>query len=208
MNDFKSLFLENYLKFGLGSMSKQDVDSLVMSLLDRYGSVDHVPLAKSSNQDVSEFLKTPVSKIKKLRYDAALKFGGHIEEEAQGRLLAALANASLETEGSKICLIIEDSLAKNWLQGKLKKHHQIFDYSFNAEIVKVSGKGLFQVLDSIFDKKQIDKFRDGYKCANDEANSDKRIKIFKEITMEFAKSAATAAGGSVYTVVKNHLGIT
>jgi transposase len=35
-------------------------------------------------------------------------------------------------------LIIEDALAKNWLQGQLKASAQIFDHSFNTEIIKVS----------------------------------------------------------------------
>ena len=104
------------------SMSKSDIDALVMHLLDTYGVNSSGPLATLSNQTVSERLKTPASKVKKMRYDAALKFGGRIEDQAMGRLLAALSKASLEPEGEKVLLIIEDSLAKNWLQGQLKIH--------------------------------------------------------------------------------------
>jgi hypothetical protein len=125
MSTFESEFLDNYLKFGLGSMPKADVDALVMSLLDKYGLNGSGPLASLGNQTTSERLKTPVSKIKKLRYEAALKFGGRVEDQARGRLLAALANATLEPDGTKICLIIEDSLAKNWLQGQLKIYQHI-----------------------------------------------------------------------------------
>jgi hypothetical protein len=35
---FKKDFLENYLKFGLGSMAKSDIDALVMHLIDMYGT--------------------------------------------------------------------------------------------------------------------------------------------------------------------------
>ena len=51
-----------------------------------------------------------------------------------------------------VSIVIEDALAKNWLQGQLKVHQQIFDHPFSAEIVRVSADGLFRVLDSTFDK--------------------------------------------------------
>ncbi len=206
MSDFEKVFLENYLKFGLGSMPKSDIDALVMHLLDVYGINGSGPMATLSNQTVSERLKTPVTKIKKLRYDAALKFGGRIEDQAMGRLLAALSKASLEPDGEKICLIIEDSLAKNWLQGQLKIHQYIFDYSFNTEIVKVSSAGLFQVLETVFDKDELEKFKKGYERARSKKKAEDRVKAFKSVALKFAEEAAKAAGAGVVTVLKAHLG--
>src|SRR5690606_5162959 len=165
---FEDEFLEHYLQLGLGSMPKADIDALVMHLLDRYGLHGSAPLANYGNQAVSERLKTPVNRIKKLRYEAALKFGGRIEDQAMGRLLAALSKATLEADGDKIGLIIEDTLAKNWLQGQLKTYQHIFDYSFNTEIVKVSAEGLFQVLHAVFDEEALQAFRDGYERTRQE----------------------------------------
>ena len=206
MSTFEKDFLSNYLKFGLGSMPKSDIDALVMHLLDTYG-LDSYPLAICSNQTVSERLKTPVAKIKKLRYDSALKFGGRIEDQAKGRLLAALSKASLEPDGEKICLIIEDSLAKNWLQGQLKIHQHIFDYSFNTEIVKVSSAGLFDVLSAVFDKKEIETFKKGYDDAKKKKTDKERLEAFKGVAKKFAEGAAKAAGNGVVTVLRAHIGI-
>lgn len=207
MSDFKKEFLDNYLKFGLGSMPKSDIDALVMHLLDAYGLDGSGPLATYSNQTVSERLKTPVTKIKKMRYDAALKFGGRIEDQAMGRLLAALSKASLEPDGEKVFLIIEDALAKNWLQGQLKIHQHIFDHSFNTEIVKVSVAGLFHVLESVFDAKELAKFKEGYEAAKKKATSAERVAAFKSVARKFAEGAAKAAGVGVVTVLKAHLGV-
>ena len=207
MNNFKQDFLDSYLKFGLGSMPKSDIDALVMHLLDLYGLDNSGPLAIHSNQSVSERLKTPVSKIKKLRYDAALKFGGRIEDQAMGRLLAALSKASLEPEGDKVLLIIEDSLAKYWLQGQLKIHQHIFDYSFNTEIVKVSVAGLFQVLESVFDLSEIEEFKAGYETAKKKKTTDERVAAFKSVAKKFAEGAANAAGAGVVSVLRVHIGI-
>lgn len=202
MSAFEKEFLDSYLKFGLGSLPKTDIDALVMHLLDRHGGGGTGPLAHFSNQVVSERLRTPVSRVKKLRYEAALKFGGRVEDQAMARLLAALSKASLESEGQKICLIIEDSLAKNWLQGQLKVHQQIFDYSFNTEIVKVDADGLFAVLESIFDKKAVKAFKAGYKAAKEKANIEAIRKAFVSAAKEFAQSAATAAGAGVGSYLK------
>ena len=206
MNTFEKDFLANYLKLGLGSMPKSDIDALVMHLLDTYG-LDGSPLAIYSNQTVSERLKTPVVKIKKLRYEAALKFGGRIEDQAKGRLLAALSKAILEPDGEKICLIIEDSLAKNWLQGQLKIHQHIFDYSFNTEIVKVSSDGLFDVLSAVFDRGEIEAFKKGYDDAKKKKTDKERLAAFTGVAKKFAEGAAKAAGTGVVTVLRAHIGI-
>jgi hypothetical protein len=207
MSSFEKSFLENYLKFGLGSLPKSDIDALVMHLLDLHGENGSGPLAALSNQIVSERLRTPVAKIKKLRYDAALKFGGRIEDQAIGRLLAALSRASLEAEGKKICLIIEDSLAKNWLQGQLKIHQQIFDHSFNTEIIKVDAEGLFVVLETCFDKEALKVFKTGYEAAKTKKNQEEMRKAFATVAKKFAEGAAKAAGAGVVTVLKAHLGM-
>jgi hypothetical protein len=206
MSKFEQEFLESYLRFGLGSMPKSDIDALVMHLIDCYGFDGSPPMGGYSNQTTSERLKTPVSKIKKLRYDAALKFGGRIEDQAKGRLLAALSKATVEPDGEKICLIIEDSLAKNWLQGQLKTHQQIFDHSFNTEIIKVSASGLFQVLVTFFDKVELETFRDDYEKAKNKVNVEERRKFFKAAAKKFAEAAAKKAGGGVIAVLKAHIG--
>lgn len=207
MATFETEFLNRYLQLGLGSMPKADVDALVMHLLDQHGLDGSGPLARLNNQTVSERLKTPVAKVKKLRYEAALKFGGRVEDQAAGRLLAALAHASLEPQGDKICLIIEDTLAKNWLQGQLKIYQHIFDHPFSTEIIRVSADGLFQVLESLFGKKELAAFRAGYDKAKGLKDQAERKKLFKDVTMGFAKDAAKAAGGTVLAVVKGQLGL-
>lgn len=206
-SSFSEDFLDNYLKFGLGSMPRADIDALVMHLLDKYGYDGCQPMAPLSNQTVSERLRTPVAKVKKLRYEAALKFGGRVEDQAMGRLLSALAIATLEPQEEKICLVIEDTLAKNWLQGQLKLHQQIFDHSFNTEIIKVSASGLFVVLEALFDKRELESFKKGYEDAKRTKDAAQCIALFKTLAKNFAEGAANAAGGGVMAVLKVHLGL-
>ena len=199
---FETEFLDKYLTFGLGAMPKADIDALVMSLLDKYGFDDGPPLASLSNQAVSEKLKTPVTRVKKLRYEAGLKFGGDVEQEARARLLAALWNASLEPDGNKICLIIEDALAKNWLQGQLKASAQIFDHSFNTEIIKVTPDGLFKVLDGLFPGESLVSFRNTFDKQQKLEDATKRAEMFRDLAKSFAKGAAEGCGNGIVAVFK------
>lgn len=205
MSEFEKEFLDSYLKFGLGSLPKTDIDALVMHLLDRYGRNGEGPMAGLSNQIVSERLRTPVLKIRKLRYDAALKFGGKVDDQAKGRLLAALSRASLEADGDLICLIIEDALAKNWLQGQLKIHQRIFENSFNTEIIKVKASDLFYVLEACFDNRALESFKSGYNDARKKQSRDEMKKAFAGFARSFAESAASAAGEGVVAALKAYL---
>lgn len=207
MSNFEKEFFAHYLNFGLGSMPKSDIDALVMHLIDRYGVNGHGAMSVYSNQTASERLKTSVGKIKKLRCEAALKFSGRVEDQAMGRLLASLSNATIEPDGDKICLIIEDSLAKNWLQGQLKIHQQIFDHSFNAEIIKVSSTGLFTVLLTVFDLSELEEFKRNYEDAKNIANVENRKIFFKSAAIKFAEVVAKKLGEGVVTVLKAKTGL-
>lgn len=197
---FGKEFLEAYLKLGLGSMTKSDIDALVMWLLDRHGYNGSGPLSAYSNQTISERLRTPVAKVKKLRYESALKFGGSftaVEDMAKARLLSSLATATFELEHDKICLIIEDALVKHWLQGQLKLNRQIFDHPFNTEILRLSASALFDVLLSLFDRKSVDTLRADYDAAKKIRDEKKRNEKLKKLAEDFASSAAKAAGKGV-----------
>jgi len=207
MKNFAEDFLDSYLKFGLGSMPKGDIDALVMSLIDRYGDGSSPPTAALSHQAASLRLRTSVTRIKRLRYEASLKFHDKVEDQAKGRLLAALAVATLEPEGDKISIVIEDLLAKNWLQGKLKDFKQIYDHSFNSEILKVSASGLFNVLEKLFDTYELTGFRNDFEALLKQSNLKNRKELFKKLMRKFAEGAAEASGSGVITVLKAHLGL-
>src|SRR5689334_11739959 len=195
---FQSEFLKHYLAFGIGGLGKRDTDALVMHLLDKYGLPGAGPLHKYSNQDTSVLLRAPVSRIKQLRYESGLKYAaGRIEDQALARLLVALNGASLDLDAHKIHIVIEDALAKNWLQGQLKTHGLMFDHSFNAELLKVDTAGLFKLLDQFFDPKAIQRFKEQFEAMQKDQQRDKLHDRFKFVAKEFAMEAAKRAGVAV-----------
>jgi hypothetical protein len=193
---FKSEFLEHYMSVSVGALSKKDTDALVMHLLDKYGIDDGVPLAMYPNQEVSALLRIPAAKVRQLRYEAGLKYG-RVEDQAKAKLLLALSRSVLEVESKTVCLVIEDALAKNWLQGQLKNNGLIFDHSFNTEIVKVKAAGLFHVLGQVFDKTQTQTFESAFEKLVKEKKDQQLRDGFVKLAGAFATGAAKAAGGAV-----------
>jgi hypothetical protein len=194
---FADEFLKHYLKNGIGSMSKSDIDALVMYLLDTFSHEKGVPLRGYSNQVLSLTLRAPLSKIKRLRYESGLKFGGRAEDEAKRRLISCLSTAAMELDDTqknvtKICLIIEDSLAKHWIQGQLKEYGYIFDGSFNSEIIRVSPEGFFFVLGKLLDAKDVAPFEAAYKTLLDKKRGKELISGFGKIVKAFATEAVKA----------------
>ena len=155
---FEKEFLDNYLRFGLGSMTKTDIDALVMHLLDKYGEPGGSPLKRLSNQAVSEQLKTPVNKVKSLRYAASLKFSESIEEEASHRFACCLLTANFSAEIGTIKFLVEDQLAKSWFQGKLKQAGLYHDSPFNTEAIRVNTDKFLQVLRVLYPQNSLDQF--------------------------------------------------
>lgn len=192
MEKFKKDFLESYLRGGMGSLSKRDIDALVMHLLDEQGLDDGVPLKNLSNQQVSVKLRVPATRIKTLRYEATLKYVSNGESIAKWRFLEVLAKAKFDSEKDKIGFIIEDAFTKNWLQGILKNNGLVFDNSFNTEIVKVDSDGLFSVLEALYgnDNKSVATLK---KRINDTKAKKEKLS-FAEIKKEFLKGAATTLG--------------
>lgn len=196
-SSFADEFLKHYLKNGMGSMSKSDIDSLVMYLLEKYAHNGGVSLQGYSNQTLSETLRAPVSKIKRLRYEAGLKYGGRAEDEARRRFIACLAAAVIDLESKKVVLVIEDALAKNWIQGQIKSHGLVFDNSFNSEIVRVSPEGLFLVLDAVLPDADVKTFRAKYDALAKKKKVEEIVSGFSELAKAFAKGAVGKVGGVV-----------
>lgn len=193
-DNFADEFLHHYLKNGIGAMSKTDVDALVMHLLDKYSHANGVPLQQYSNQVVSQTLRAPATKIKKLRYDAGLKYGGRVEDEARRRFIHGLGKAALELDGNRVVLIIEDALAKNWIQDQIKENGIVFDGSFNSEILRINPGDFFRVLEVLLDADAVRAFRDKFDALAAKKRGEDLRAGFAALITSFASNAAKKFG--------------
>jgi hypothetical protein len=192
-------FLRHYLRGGMGAMSKSDLDALVMHLLDAHGDESGSPLGGFSNQVVSERLRTPVAKIKRLRYEAGLKFTGQPEEEGRKRFARVLSRAGLEFERDdqtcpRIVFVVEDLLAKNWIQGRMKEAGGVFDGSFNSEIIKVEPREFFRLLRALFPTSDVDSLAAKFEVLEENAQKEVLRTHFKALLSHFLAGVAETAG--------------
>jgi hypothetical protein len=129
--------------------SKIDLEVLLFHLIDKNSGVS------LSNADLALALRTSVSKIKRFRDEAVLRFAGEdLEKLFRQRFCAHLQSATFEfpdksaknkTAGPRMVLVIEDEFLRSQLLGKLKKHGSYADWSFNSELLKVCPKTLMKV---------------------------------------------------------------
>jgi hypothetical protein len=186
--DFCDDFLREYMKLGIGSMPKSDIDALVLILIDKYGSdfpQSMPPQNTRSNQEVSETLRTPVSTIKRLRYQASLKFGGPIEDQIKIALPSIFKNAAYEigtkAERDTIKIMVENTLLRNWMHGQLKAKSEFFDTSFNSEIIRLRPQALEKILKPIIDASETKELEDRIDQIFSESESEERKETFKQL---------------------------
>jgi len=188
----------------MASMAKSDIDALVMHLLDTCVSYEQgCAIGSLSNQQASELLRVPLTKIKRLRYEAGLKYDKNPEQEGRRRFALALEKAGLEFDNvgenvTKIVFVVEDVLAKNWIQGQIKAQSGTFDNSFNTEIIKVEPDAFFATLKNIgFGVQDVNNFKSKYDDLMKKKTKDARREGFKNLVSSFVNGAVGGLGGLV-----------
>jgi hypothetical protein len=73
----------------------------------------------------------------------------------------------------------------------LKNGQQIFDHSFNTEIIRVSAAGLFEVLKQIFGTQALGGFDGKLEMVKKEKSARKRQELFKDLAFNIASGAVS-----------------
>lgn len=213
---FAEEFLRHYLRYGMGSLSKSDVDALVMHLLDKYIHVNGMPLQQKSNQALSETLRIPLTKVKRLRYEAGLKFGGPVGLIAKQRFAECLSLAVIQVEPTSengknskpiINIIIEDTLARNWIQDQLKSHGILSDTSFNREIVSTNAGDFLRLLELLLSDDELAAFTAKYHQIINQHNTDDIRRDFSTLLKAYLKGAAGTLGAATVNALMSLPGL-
>lgn len=147
--------IESYCSNRFGSMTKNDFEVLIFKALLEDG------LKNKSNYHISRILHIPESKVKRLKYEADLKYtkSSEYEDEKFKELDSILKKSVWKGSTAKIQLSIEDLSLRKFLDHILKTHYSFSDSSFNSEIVTISSSDLELIFSSYEDgKKVIDEF--------------------------------------------------
>lgn len=167
--------ITKYLNRGFGSMNKNDFEVWI------FGQILKMDNYKGkSNYELSIALRIPESKVKRLRYEAALSNLRNIQGEPDYKreIITLLENAKLRNDGKKIIFQVEDVLLKSYISSILKKEGRILDSSFNPELVVINVDDFESLVKEIYGEKDIDEIlKEAQKLTKDPS---KKIQ-FKEV---------------------------
>jgi aminopeptidase N len=189
--EFVTTFLENYLENGMGTMSKREIDILVMHLLTKYSY-----LGEKSNYDLSILLQLTESRIKSLRYEAKLKYPPDEEKYVEKEFLAVLARSQFDTEKKKIVFVVEDSYLRHAIQGRLKAKGMFADSSFNSELVKIDVASLEAIIREMYGDDVADKYKRALDTLLEKEKKEEQELSFKKLKSDFITSAVKGLGGA------------
>jgi len=150
-NNFQlSSVINEYVNRGFGSMNKNDFEVWIFNYLlqnDLHGK---------SNYDVSVELRIPESKVKRLRYEASLKYGNPSDKDQYNAAFKALLNKVNLKKGSDktIQFAVEDIQLRKYLDSILKKKGRFADTSFNSEVVSITIDDLAELLNEVCTEKE------------------------------------------------------
>ena len=134
-------FLNSYMSPAFGSLSKNEVDLLVLNLLETIGYVDK----HSTIYDLVGKLKVTREKSRKLIYERALRKSSSTDLDQM--VIEALKNLILAKDGKFFILEIENPLLLDHLRSQVTKLGFISDGSFSPSIVKLQLNAIVALID-------------------------------------------------------------
>lgn len=141
-------FVDSYLEKGFGSMNKNDFEVAIFNYL----ITERSEFYRKSNYEISILLRIPETKVKRLRYEAALKNKDLSEDKLKNGVVELLEKAKIREDGKKIIFQVEHILLKTYISSLLKKHGCACDGSFSPEIVAINADDYPYLLEEIYPK--------------------------------------------------------
>ncbi len=135
-------FLDMYLQRGWGSMNKNDFEVYIFYCI----------LQKDEYRDLNDYelsvkLKIPQTKVKRLRYEADLKYLQPETDAYNEQFREVLKEAKPQMKGDKyVEFVMENKGLYLYIDNLLKKDGRVGDRSFNSEIMVISLDNLTYLL--------------------------------------------------------------
>lgn len=137
--------IESYLERGFGSMNKNDFEVYIFSWLIQ----NHSDYKDASDNEISRKLKIPESKIKRLRYEAELRYGNNDTDVLWQKLRNYLSIVNYRKEEDNVLRFsIPDKQVRLFLKDQLQAGNRFCDSSFSENIVVISIDDLLYLLDN------------------------------------------------------------
>lgn len=186
--------IKEYLHRGFGSMTKNDFEVWI------FHQLINGELKGRTNREISIALRIPDTKVKRLRYEADLKWGSPDNDSAYHEALVTVINkARFVREKKQILLVIEDTALLKYLDAKMKNANVAWDKSFNTENIYID----FEQYETFCKEVLTEEYNETIQFLNNKNFKDANpiVQFFKdlgsktreEVIKELADSAISAA---------------
>lgn len=165
ISDNVSTLVQKYIAKGFGSMVKNDFEVFIFAQL-----LTMPQYAGKNNYDLSLLLQIPETKIKRLRYEAALRYSSSKDYKALAKKV--LQSAQLSSKDKKIMFTVEDVMLQKYIISLLKEDGRSIDSSFNSELLVIHLNDLRYLLEKLYEPKDVDDFMKKAKKILKEDNAD------------------------------------
>lgn len=187
----------------------KDVNKVLGEMLDRFGSMNKNDyevalfnlMLKNHFSDKSDFsisclLKIPESKVKRLRYEASLKYPASDAANQEEAVKAYLNKCVYHINGSRIQFSIPDKFVRLYLYNKLAELNTFCDSSFNSNIVSITAPDLALLVNALYCndvdvKAMLDKIEKSIKSHGEKIQKD------KSLTKSFVEAVVQDIGGNI-----------
>lgn len=183
--------IERYLERGFGSMNKNDFEVAIFNeiLKEHY-------YATYSDFDFSRELKIPETKVKRLRYEAELKFG---KPNYRRKFWEIVLKMKLPENSDIVQLLIPDKSLREYVNDIMRKSNVITDGSFNSDILKIKLGDLCELIEEMFtedEKRQLLEILRNVEAAEADVNRRDNHKL-KDYVSDFLTGVASSVVGSL-----------
>lgn len=190
--------IQAYLNRGFGLMTKNDFEVWIFHQL-LCGE-----LRGKTNREISVRLRIPDTKVKRLRYEADLKWGSPNDDAAYHDALVNVINkARLVKNRTQILLVIEDTALLKYLDAKMKNANVSWDKSFNSENIIID----FEQYDTFCKEVLMEEYRETIDVLKKKFKGEHPIaKFFSELGDKSREAVIAELASGVMTAVKKGAG--
>ncbi len=186
--------LEDFVKWycdevGFGSMNKNDFEVFIFN--------EYRNNKKKTNREMSLALQIPEAKVKRLSYEADLKYG-YTDDKYKMDFAGIIKKAQYLDK--KVKLVIENIGLRKFIEAQLKEDGKFLDSSFNSEIVVLEYSDFTILLKTLYK----DKIKE-LQCNVKEQKTITGLKDFaKKIGTDIAGNAiGEVLGNAIVKICKN-----
>ena len=144
---FATNFVDKYLQNGFGIMNKGELEVLIFHLF----RVDKSFNCKSIFE-ISRELHISETKVRKLIYDADLRYGQTDDKFIKNEFFHCLTLAKFHSDNNMILFPIDNKVVRSAIDDKLKSLGYFSDTSFNRDIFSIHIEALVALVDSYYDE--------------------------------------------------------